>query len=900
MGKKILKISLITLGILLLLAIVLPFMFKGKIIAKVQEEANKNLNAKLHFEGVSLSLFRSFPNFSLSLDQLSIEGINEFKGDTLIKAKEISLTLDLMSVISGDQININKIFLDEPNIRLVVLKNGKANWDITKPSAPEEKSAPSEPSTFKASLKKYGINNGHIVYDDRTMPFYTEVFGLNHSGSGDFTADKTKLETETTIDSLDLKYDGVTYFNKAKVEYNADFDLDLANSIYQFSENELKINDLALKFAGKVSMPADDIGIDLTWEALKNEVKSFISLIPGAYTADFKDVKSSGKMALKGYVKGIYNEKLMPGFGLNLLIENGTIQYPSLPKSITNIQLKTNIDCPSGNFDKTIVDVSKLHVDMGPFPLDARILVKTPVSDPDVDMTLKSNIDLGAVKQFVPLDKGTDLNGMLNIDAAFKGRMSVVESGQYEKFYAAGKAVLSNFKYKAADLPQDVNISKAAMTINPQFIELTELVVKTGKSDIQASGKLSNYLAYALRGEAIKGNLNMRSNFLDVNPFMTTTEESPAPATTGAPAEVSGYIRVPKNIDFALNTSISKLIYDNMSISDVSGTLLMKDGTVDLNNLLMNTLGGSISMSGLYDTRNDAGPVVDLNLNMKDLDVKACAKTFNSIKQLAPIAEHVTGKVSLENFHFSTQTDAAFNPVLNTINGGGTLRTSSIEIEGFEMVKRTAEQLKIEKLKKWKLEKIQLSFTIVNGQITVKPFDTKIGNYKATIGGKSSLDQAIDYAVNMEIPRSEFGGAANSVLNSMVSRANAKGFKGNLADQIPVTVRITGTFKDPKVTTDIKQQANDVMNDLKKQAEDKAREELEKQKKALEDRANAEKEKLKKEAEEKLNKEKEKLKSAADKAKADAEAKAKAEADKAKKKAEEEAKKGFNKLLKGK
>jgi hypothetical protein len=496
---------------------------------------------------------------------------------------------------------------------------------------------------------------------------------------------------------------------------------------------------------------------------------------------------------------------------------------------------------------------------------------------------------------------------MLNIDAAFKGRMSVVESGQYEKFYAAGKAVLSNFKYKAADLPQDVNISKAAMTINPQFIELTELAIRTGKSDIQATGKLSNYLAYALRDEAIKGTLNMRSNFLDVNPFMTTSEETPAPAATGVPAEVSGYIRVPKNIDFALNTSISKLIYDNMSISDVAGTLLVKDGTVDLNNLLMNTLGGSIAMSGLYDTRNDAGPVVDLNLNMKELDIKQCAKTFNTVKQLAPIAEHTTGKVSVENFHFSTQTDAAFNPVMKSINGGGTLRTTAIEVEGFEMVKRTAEQLKIDKLKKWKLEKILAAFTIVNGEITVKPFDTKIGNYKATIGGKNGLDQSIDYAVNMDIPRSEFGGAANAALNSMVSRANAKGFKGNLSDQIPVAVRITGTFKDPKVSTDIKQQANDVMNDLKKQAEDKAREELEKQKKVLEDRANAEKEKLKKDAEEKLNKEKDRLKSEADKAKAEAERKAKEEADKAKKKAEEEAKKaeeeakkGINKLLKGK
>lgn len=47
--KKIFKISAIVVAFLLLVAIALPFMFKGKIVALATEEANKNINAKVKF-----------------------------------------------------------------------------------------------------------------------------------------------------------------------------------------------------------------------------------------------------------------------------------------------------------------------------------------------------------------------------------------------------------------------------------------------------------------------------------------------------------------------------------------------------------------------------------------------------------------------------------------------------------------------------------------------------------------------------------------------------------------------------------------------------------------------------------------------------------------------------------
>jgi hypothetical protein len=305
-------------------------------------------------------------------------------------------------------------------------------------------------------------------------------------------------------------------------------------------------------------------------------------------------------------------------------------------------------------------------------------------------------------------------------------------------------------------------------------------------------------------------------------------------------------------------------------------------------------------MGGLYDTKSEAGPSVALQLSMNSMDIKQTATAFNSVKQLAPIAENTTGTMNVKDFNFSCKADKAFNPDMKTVNGSGQISTSILEIEGFEMIKSIATSLKIDKLKKWKLEPLNASFSIVNGAVTVKPFKTKLGNIPVEIGGENGLDQSIRYVMNLEIPRSEFGGAANAVLGSMINKAKAAGVTADPGETIPVTVLVTGTFKDPKVSTDIKSLASNAMNDLKDQAEARLREEADRRKNELVDKANAEKDRLKKEAEDKINAEKDKLKSEADKVKAEAERKAKEEADKAKKKLEDEAKKGLNSILKKK
>src|SRR5690554_4835775 len=112
--KKLLKILVITLVVMFLILLILPFAFKGKIIEIIKTEANKSIRAKVEFEDVNLSLIRNFPNLAVGIEHLSIAGVEEFEGDTLASMDKLSLVVDIMTVIKGDNIRVKKIDLNRP------------------------------------------------------------------------------------------------------------------------------------------------------------------------------------------------------------------------------------------------------------------------------------------------------------------------------------------------------------------------------------------------------------------------------------------------------------------------------------------------------------------------------------------------------------------------------------------------------------------------------------------------------------------------------------------------------------------------------------------------------------------------------------------------------------------
>ncbi len=809
--KKALKISSIVIGTVLFLMLILPFAFRGKIKEQLQKEINRSLNARVNFDGVGLSLFSHFPDMTLSLKNLTIAGVGDFSRDTLLDVPSFSLTLNLMSVVRGKEYEVKQLWLNKPEMKLKVLKNGKVNWDIMKPS---ETSGPAKaPSAFKVLLNRVELQQAVFIYDDAETPLYFALNGLDAALGGDMTSDLTSLKIEARAAEVALDYSGIRYIRKTSAGLDTKLEADLNKWIFRFKGAKLQLNDLEFLADGFFAMPDDGYDMDIKFAAKENSFKNFLSLVPGMYTKDFASVRAAGSLAFDGFVKGKYTGLLIPSFGLNLKIDNGSFSYPSLPGSVKDINVRAAITNPDGNTDHTLVDVSKLQLLLMQNPVDASFTLKNPVSDPEINGMLKGKMDLSELSKFYPLGNKTSLSGLLTADITLNGKMSSVERGQYDQFKASGTASVEKLSYSGPDLPQSVQISSARLEFSPAFLSLPAFSMKIGKNDLTATGRIENYLPYFLKKNAVlKGSLTTNSSWMDLNSLITG---KPA-ATAQEPAKLS-VVEVPGNIDLTLNSRFSRLLYADYDMQNASGTIRVKDKTIFLDGLSVTMLGGSMALTGSYNTFDPARPRVDMNMNLKAVNIRQAYKAFNTMQSFAPVAEKLNGNVTT-NLKLSGDLSPQMMPVLTSLSGAGLVLSDALAVENVNLFNQIAEVLKIEKLRKPSIEKVNLSFDLVDGKATVKPMDFKLASYKSNFSGTIGLDQVLNFVLHLDIPRSEFGDKANGVLSGLVSDASRKGLAVKLGDMVPVTLLIGGTVTNPKVTAGIKQAMAGVVEDLKQQA----------------------------------------------------------------------------------
>ena len=698
--------------------------------------------------------------------------------------------------------------------------------------------------------------------------------GLNHNLKGDFTQDIFDLFTSTKINQLSLDYDGVKYLNKVNTNLEVNLNMDLPNSKYTFKENSFKLNELDLKLDGFIAMPSEPIEMDLKFEAVKTDFKNILSLVPAIYLNDFNSINTGGKLALNGFAKGTYSENSLPAFMLNLLIENAFFKYPDLAQKMSDINVNLIVSNPDGIEDNTVVDLKQFDFNIGSDPFKSKLLIKTPISDPYIDLHAHGIINLDNWKSMIPLDKETALTGIINADFDANGNYSQIEKEQYNNFNANGNLKITNLLYKSKDLPQDLTIKQGEFQFNPKKVDMPILDLKLGHSDLLLAGSITNFYEYLFSNGTISGNLDLKSNLLDLNPFMTETgQESKSTEPLASDTMPLKAIPIPQNIDFTLNTKIDKLIYDNLTLKNVSGSTQIKNGVVDLNNINAGIFNGNIGIGGSYDSRNINNPFVNFDLKLKNISANQLFEYFNSIKILAPIAQFIKGNISTE-FNFKSSLTESLIPVFTSILSSGIVDVPDAKISGFAPLQSLSNSLKIPSFNGLDLKKVLLSFQIIDGKIMVKPFNFAVGQTKFKVEGFNRLDQSINYTVDMEIPRSMFG-EANSVLNQWSTDAQKliPGYK--LPDIINVAGLIGGTINAPSVSTNLKQTGKNLANDLKNQVldeaekkkaelEQKARQEIEKQKADAEARLKAEEQRLKNEIEAKKKAEEERLKKEAD------------------------------------
>lgn len=909
MIKKAFKIVGISLLILLIAAVAIPYFFKDQIVEAIKEDINKSINAKVDFADVNLSLFKSFPDFNFELEELSVTGINEFEGYSLVKADNIELSLDLMSVISSDRpIEINTVQLDQPQINIKVLRNGKANYDIVKPSdAPE---AAASELNFLVQLESYAINNGQFIYDDRQGGTYLALKDLDHNGQGAFTQDIFDLITKTAVGSITAKSGGIAYLNKAKADIDLTLSADIPNSKYTIKDNTVRLNALKLNTEGFVQLLENKVNIDFKYDAPQNNFKNFLSMIPSAYTADYEDVEANGALQFNGFVKGNYNlvTGALPAFQVNLKVDEANFKYPDLPLGISSINTTTKITSPSSNFDKMVIDVSNFKMELGNNPFEASIKLWTLMSDPNIDSKIKGTIDLEELSNAFPIEGVKKFNGIITSNLVAKTSMSAIDNKDFDNINMIGDVRMENLFF-SSDFYPEVKVKDMQMNFTPTFVKLDKFDGQLGKSDLQAQGTLDNVLAYFTPDRTMTGKLNVRSQFFDSNEWMSTEEVAAEPSVAENTSEeyevfdrfdftidgeikklyydvyelrdatlkgqitpnranfsefstkigesdfkmngnitnifnylyenetmkgdinmVSNYINanefmvepssgeveaktinetaaaemevilVPEKMDFDINADIKKVLYTNIELKNIKGLVKVANESVTLKDCDANTLGGSVTMNGTYDTKNPEKPKFDMDYKVNSLQFQNAFKTLNTFASLAPIGKFIEGKFNT-TLKMSGELGKDMMPNLGSLSASGFLETIDGTLKNFKPVEEFANKLNLSFLKAVDLKNTKNWFDVKDGKVTIKDFNYSVKDIDMIVGGSHGLDDDMRYNIKAKVPRAllEKSKAVGKGLDFLKGQASKFGINIDQGSHINVAAVVSGSMLSPKV-----------------------------------------------------------------------------------------------------
>lgn len=415
----------ISIASILFLMFIIPILFPGTISKQVKIFANQHLAGKLDYRKTHLTFFRHFPSLTVSVDDFLLKGSKPFQEDTLLAAREVSVGINLKNLIFDREVKIDEIYVTDAYGNVFVNSKGEANYNVYV-SKPSQKPKDTTASGTSIKLDLIKLKNWNITYRDHSARILVDAKGLNYTGRGGLSEDIFDLETDLDIDKLDFSLNR-TYYAKQKT-LHADLITRINTNALTFvlRKNELRINDLPLKFTGFLSILKDGYNLDVNAASENTTIRDMISVLPPQYLDWAKDTKIEGKSDLFFNLKGRFSEQknLKPRLKARLMVRDGFVSNGKAPVPMNNLNMDLNVDLPWLDTNQLAIDLKNLGFDLGPKNSFKAVVKTKGLNEMQVNANVKGAVDLQILDQALGL-KDIDVRGLMDTNIKANGIFSL-------------------------------------------------------------------------------------------------------------------------------------------------------------------------------------------------------------------------------------------------------------------------------------------------------------------------------------------------------------------------------------------------------------------------------------------------------------------------------------------
>lgn len=854
---KPLKIALIAVAVLAALVVgagvTLKLMFppaklRALLVPKIEEAVGRQVTV----EDFSLKVWTGL---GVELKGIELANAKGFAEQPQAKIASVVLKVNLLGLLRR-QLLISSLVIDRPEILIEKDKKGAFNFDDLVKAAPESAAAPppAAASPVSITLSSFSLKSGTLVYDDRQAGMKVLAAGIEQRLS--FSADR-KMEDIRTKGTIEIGEIAVAtpLMSVSRIHLGVRHDVKVDMKAKRVTVSELSAipQGITLTMAGTVDSFDTKPVLDLELKTTAIEVNKIFQALPPEIKKQAGGVTATGLIELGLKVTGQVDPKdpkSLPKVDGRVALKNIGVKYTQLPKSISDV----NGDI---RFSERDLDVKRLAAKLGSAGFEMALLVRN-FEDPFVKAKLLGSFDLGEVKDYVPLEKGTALAGVIRADIKAEGLVRKTES-----FNMDGKIELDKLSFATPALMKPVTDMKGVVTLTKDQVNIPDISCSIGRSSMSFTGKLKNFLSLVpeqpvtpRRGSgqgpgqpalALPKQGKATFDFALNSPLLDLDEILPPPPKPGAAPAAKGAAAPPPQMmplpDLLMDgkVRVAKIVFLKMEFDNLAGNLAMRDRKLSVDGQL-----------GVYSGKVLGSFWADLNdLNRIQYKINADAQKLEAndfLSALTPFKNRLYTKLDLKGEFSGLAPDTVL--VKQTLQGQGRAATGEGRLVNFPLLADILSHTRLGDAKELTFRSLNMGFRILDQKVYLDDLkmDSKYGD--VSLSGYSTFAGAVDYRVSVKLTKEESD--------------KLKGKGGNVANlftdqdgRVVLDLLVKGQPPKPSVSWDtqmaqarLKGKVQQEVDRAKAEAEAKAKAEADKLKK----KADEEAARLKQEAEEKAKK----------------------------------------------
>lgn len=771
--------------------VALLFIYEDEVKSAILSKLNSQLNAevKINPSDINITILKSFPDCSIEFkNALMMEAIQIKKRDTLLFAKQINLYFNIIDLWNKKYI-IKKIKINRAKVKMAVSENGISNYIFWK-KLNNQSIKTNDTLSFKLNL--ITIKNSTLIYKNKQQEFRTEIDINQLDLKGNFTEKDFELSTKADL-LVDLIAINNT-INLKKKTINFSVDLKIQGDAFTFNEARINLNKMALDFNGKGIYKDSLENLEINFIAPDMDIASVISLLPKTVLTNIDDYKSTGNFYAKGELN--YSLKKELNIKTDFGIKNGEVIYKPKSTKLTSINIEGDF-----NYSKLAsgLNLKNVNLKLNNDEIEGSCIIKD-FKAPYLKLVTQAKVHLENLQSFYPIDTIKLAKGEISIYSNLEGLISDLKSKTFSELVKLKlEAKLNNIEVLFKGDESSFVLENCLIIAKDREIEVKDLKLKKGDSDIELNGKLPGIFNYIIDSKSplfIEGRLF--SNYIKFEDFMPKQMAS----------EKQNSAIIPLNINFTLKTEIKKLSYSKFLAENISGQVDIKNQKAMISDMTLKTMDGEAQIEIIADNIGD-NLIIDLSSKINGVNIKQLFKSFNNFGQSILIDEQIKG-LAHANINFSGKWNNRLESDLKSIEASGNISIEKGELINFKPLMSLSKYLKIEDLMHIRFSTLESKIEIKESTINFPKTAIKNSVLNLELEGTHSFDNIIDYHLRLLV--SELKAKRNKIKqNDYVD------IEMDLEDKRTIFIRMKGDIDNPKIEYDFKGLKSKIKEDIIKE-----------------------------------------------------------------------------------